>query len=107
MKRTKLFFIALVLCFINSTCLAQTAEHKTYDYITIISDVFKASSIYVSYNGVGYDEIKLAKPQGLFDCNEAIKIVKKYEKEGYELQSNNLNTNPAYIYFLMRREHKE
>lgn len=111
MKTIKLFFIALALYFIGNSALAQTAEHKTYDYITIVTEKAKPKFLYVSYNGEKYEEIKIENSQEFFEYNEAIKFIKKYEKEGYELFANNFvfvaNIVGAYNYFLLRREHKE
>src|SRR5262245_41629098 len=110
MKTKKLFFIALVLHFIGSAAMAQTAERKTYDYITIVADSRKSNiHIVVSINGVNYNETKFDNTQGWYDFNEVIKLIKNYEKEGYQLFSNNalmVGVIPSN-YFLLRKEHKE
>src|SRR5262245_31023787 len=90
MKTKKLYFIALILYFIGNAAYAQTAEHKTYDYITLLAEKERHRKIYISDNGVKYEKKELADPQGDFDYSEVIKIIKQYEKEGYEVVNNNM-----------------
>jgi len=109
MKPTKPIFIALMLCLIGNMCLAQTAEHKTYDYVTIVATGANPEMCNVSINGEKYEAFYLPKTNDWYNYNEVIKIVKKYEKEGYEVFTSNMFTNEVtpQIYFLLRKEHKE
>jgi len=109
MKPTQLFFIALLLCFMSSICLAQTVGHKTYDYITIVATNAKPDLCNISINGEKYESIDLPKTKDWHDYTEVIKIVKKYESEGYEVFASNMfgqGLNSA-IYFLLRKERKK
>ncbi|HLG36440.1 MAG TPA: hypothetical protein VI757_16295 [Bacteroidia bacterium] len=110
MKPTKLIFIALMLCCI-SMLLAQTAEHKTYDYIIILADIISPTTLYVSNNAEKYEEIKIDKRDERFDYTEVIKFIKRYEKEGYEISQSNISTTErisgSMFFFLLRREQKK
>ena len=109
MKPTKPIFIALLLCLSSSMSLAQTVKHKTYDYVTIVATGAKPEMCNVSINGEKYEAIDLPTPKDWYNYNEVIKIVKKYEKDGYELFTSNMFTNEItpQIYFLLRKVHKE
>lgn len=108
MKTKKLFFIALVLYFIGYAAHAQSAEHKTYDYITIVCKQIEPTVIYISSNAEKYEEIKINKSKGDYDYYEVINLIKKYEKEGYELFTNSFGgVERTCNYFLLRKEHKE
>lgn len=116
MKIKKLFLIALTLYFIGNASFAQTAEHKTYDYVTLVVKRKKPSKIWISNNGTKYLKYKVKeKAKGRFDFSESLKLLNQFEKEGYELVTNNLVAYPswslfwpeAYNYFLLRRGHKE
>ena len=114
--KPKLFFIALALYVIGNTAAAQIAGHKTYDYVTLVVKRKKPTKIWISNNGTKYVKYKVKeKAKGRFDFSESLKLVAQFEKEGYELVTNNLVAYPswtlfwpeAYNYFLLRKEHKE
>ena len=94
-----------------SNAKAQTIAAKVYDYVTITivnGTSGKPKFAWISINGEKYEEINIKdKAQGEFDNNEVIKLVNKYERDGYELFTNNFGASGvAFNYFLMRREHK-
>src|SRR5690349_5227110 len=110
MKRIGIILIGILLIntFIST---AQTSSAKVYGYVTITivnATAGKPKFAWISVNGEKYEEINIKdKAQGEFDNNEVIKLVNKYEREGYELFSNTFGASGvAYNYFLMRREHK-
>ena len=92
-------------------CLAQTAEHKTYDYMIIMVDLFRPTELWVTIDDDRYEEIKLTKKESTYDYTEVIKYIKQKEKDGYEVFQTNFTTGQATslnkIYFLLRKEHKE
>ena len=87
----------------------NTTRQILYDYITIMVSGSWPTYCFISINGDNYVELKLAEAKGSKNYNEVIKIIKKYEKEGYQVFANNLTRgdSSSEICFLLRRESKE
>jgi hypothetical protein len=114
MKSLRILATALLLSVVSFHCLGQAGPppYKTYDYVTITVWGETPNVMYVSYNGGGYEKIKIGdKTHGDFDYSEAMTLINGYEAEGFELFANNfiphVYVSPGTNYFLLRREHRD
>lgn len=87
-----LTIVALSLLLVSSVLFMAfkpaPATSVANDHVVIIRR-FDNAYLFVSENGSKYEQIKINKKDydGGYDMNSCINIVKKYEADGYEIQS--------------------
>jgi hypothetical protein len=76
------------------------------DYLTIIYTGFfiDTDKAYISINGEEHETITLTS-KGLYNYNEALKLMKKYNEQGWVLRCSNISfkENSDYFFVLMSR----
>ena len=84
------------------------------DYLTIVygSHGLNSNMAYVSINGEEYEKIKQKKSKlfNLYDFNGLIKLIKKYNGEGWELVGKQFEFNDEggdYLFVMMSRDSEE
>jgi len=117
MIRKTIFFITIALALISSAFSVFSQDKDIPEYMTIIADIdhpefLNSSKIYISVNGEVYKEKKIPKneTEGKYDYNPLIRIIREYNKLGWEIMSSNLSIasensdKQDYIFILMKRE---
>ncbi len=117
MIRKAIFFIIIVTALIISGLTSFSQKETIPEYLTIMTDIkhpefLNSSKIYISINGEKYEEKKISKSEtaGKYDYNPLIKIIREYNKLGWEIMASNLsiaseNSNKQdYIFIIMKRE---
>jgi uncharacterized protein (UPF0335 family) len=83
----------------------KTAENQQKEYMTIVSNM-PAREIYVSHSEKDFQTIELEKKVHGFDFKAVLQVIKKYESEGWEVESNTLSqssspfTSVNYFYLI-------
>ena len=98
----------LLLCQIqNVSEIFTDVDTAREDYLTIVFAGFfiNTQKAYVSINGEEFETI-LAKSEGNYNYNEALKIMKKYNQKGWVLKNSNLifNEGSDFLFILMTRK---
>jgi hypothetical protein len=105
------------MALLSSSFSALSQDNVTPEYLTIIADIdhpefLNSSKIYISINGEAYKEKKIPKDEtkGKYDYNPLIKIIREYNKLGWEIMTSNLSIasensdKQDYIFIMMKRE---
>lgn len=76
------------------------------DYVTIVVPGNEPEQIIISINGEKREVEKLESNSidFLYDYNRVIKVLKRFESEGYKIKANEFSKN--YNYFLLVRENE-
>ncbi|WBL25895.1 hypothetical protein [Zunongwangia sp. HGR-M22] len=95
---------------------SEASNHKAIqnDYLTIVYGPYslKYYMAYVSLNGEDYQKIKQKRSKlfNHYDFNGLIKLIKKYNAEGWELIGEEFNFKEEggdYLFLMMMRDGKE
>lgn len=94
----------------------ETSNRKVIqkDYLTIVYKPYglKTNMAYVSINGEDYQKIKnkRSKISNLYDYNGLIRLLKKYNAEGWELVGRRFDFEEQgddHLFIMMTRENEE
>lgn len=116
MKKSILLLIIILLpglafCQINKESeMLFEGDTVREDYLTIVFTGFfvNTQKAYISFNGEAFETLTLTS-KGYYNYNEAIKIMKKYNEQGWILRNSNISfmEKSDHLFILMSRKKGE
>ncbi len=100
-----LFVFAITLLSLDPV-MAHNEDPVVYDYVSIVATGSRILNVRISIGGAEHTEITVkGERRTHFDFRQLFEIINEFEKQGYELYTNNFDTSGDYFrnYFLLRK----